>query len=141
MEGFVMLKPPKTIHRAMNSWFSRFKKKLKNSCQNGSQKSRKVEENRPMGRPGSIYSSFLWILGGVEKSMFFHVALGRPKIAKKGASEGPGDARVSPVDLQWYPCEACGLPGRGQLSKIIEEKWQKHHARALTRHGPLARRI
>ena len=100
MRGFGMLKPLKTMPCAMNSRLSAIQKKLENRCQNGSQKSWKIYKNRPLGCPRSIYSSILWIMGCVEKSMFFDVALGRPKIEKNRHKGRRKVAMSSPAGIR-----------------------------------------
>ena len=62
---------------------------MKKLSKKGSQKSSQSDPKRPLGRQGSIYSSIVSILGPVEKSSFFDVALGRRKIHKIEPWEGP----------------------------------------------------
>ena len=64
---------------------------MKKLSKRSSPKSSKSDPKRPLGRQGSIYSSIVSILGPVEKSSFFDVALGRRKIHKNRAlgRQGP----------------------------------------------------
>ena len=74
------------------------KKPMKKQSKKGSPKSSKIDWKRQWGRQGSIYSSIVSILGPVEQSSFFDVALGRRKSIKiepwgaKGRKKVPGPA-------------------------------------------------
>ena len=69
----------------------------------GHQKSLKLVQSAPWGRPGSIACAICDVLGDVEKSMIFEVAPGSPKISKnrakwaQGAVSWPRGKRKDPL--------------------------------------------
>ena len=56
----------------------------------GAQKSSKLVQNAPWGRPGSIACAICDVLGDGEKSMIFEIAPGSPKNRKIGAKWAQG---------------------------------------------------
>ena len=138
MIGFGMLKPSKTMPCAMNSWLSAIQKKLENRCRNGSQKALKIRENRSMGVPWFDFLSFLWILGDVEKSMFFNVVFRRQKSIKIE----PWTAKGSPKWLRLF--DGAKFPGqRGPYTVKKKHRFDSKTVQKGSRHavGPKARRI
>ena len=78
-------------------------------CQKGSSNESKMYEKRPQGRPGSTYSSILWILGPVEKTLFYDGALDRPERENRGV-ERPRVEKGTPELNPWDGSGAEGLP-------------------------------
>jgi hypothetical protein len=74
---------------------------MKNRCQNGSQKLWTIIQNRARGRPGSIYSEFLLILGEGEKTWFFDEVPGRPKNKENRPVERQRLEKRLPGDNKW----------------------------------------
>ena len=64
--------------------------KVRKSVPKGSQKSSKLVQNAPWGRPGSIACAICDVLGDVGKSMLFEIAPGSPKNLKKSILGVPG---------------------------------------------------
>ena len=60
-------------------------------------------ENRPWGRLGWIYSLILWILGRVEKTLFFGWRAGASKNGKNRGLERPRARKVAP-SIRWVGC-------------------------------------
>ena len=100
--------------------------KYENLLQNCSEKSSKIVQNWPSGWSGSIYLSFLLILGRVEKSLFFDVVLGRPKIDKNRALGRQGAAKCATIRRQGGDFWDRGPRGASRaelLNNKITGKW------------------
>ena len=79
MRGFGMLKPSPTMPCAMNSRLSAIQKQIEIRLQKGSQKSSKIDKNRPLGRPGA--ATIAALSPQVGRRMAFWPQ-GRPHVSK-----------------------------------------------------------
>ena len=98
-------------------------------------------QNATLDAQGSIYPTFFDDFGKYEKSMIFRCRSERQKVDQKSSLGAPKAENIAPSNRRVGHFGHRGSQGGGHIQRYSRNINIRIEKQALTRHGPLARRM